>query len=73
MGGASDGCPVWKRPVGDRYFVVLLDEATRKIQVAIIHPGNVPSALAPLLPALPSSVARTTVESLVNLRLPGTK
>lgn len=73
VGGASDGCPVWKRPVGDRYFVVLLDEATRKIQVAIIHPGNVPSALAPLLPALPSSVARTTVESLVNLRLPGTK
>lgn len=70
VGGASDGCPVWKRPIGDRYFVVLLDEASRTIQVAVIHPGKVPSAAATLLPGLPSALPRSAIESLVAMRLP---
>lgn len=70
VGGASDGCPVWRRPIGDRYFTVLLDETTRTIQVAIVHPANVPAAAAPLLPSLPPSLSRATVDALVGLRLP---
>ncbi len=70
MGGPSDGCPVWRRPIGDRYFVVLLDESTRTIQLAIIHPGNVPGAAQPLLPALPAALSRETIDGLLDLRLP---
>lgn len=70
VGGRSDGCPVWRRPVGDRYFVVLLDEQTRTIQVALVHPANVPAAAAPLLPELPASLARSAIDGLVGLRLP---
>lgn len=70
VGGASAGCPVWKRPEGDRYFIVLLDEATRTIQVGIVHPGKVPAGIAPLLPAIPKAVPRSTIDALVGLRLP---
>jgi hypothetical protein len=70
VGGASNGCPVWRRPVGDRYFVVLLDEVTREIQISVIHPANVPSAAAPLLPSLPAMLGRDAVDALLALRLP---
>jgi hypothetical protein len=70
VGGASNGCPVWRRPIGDRYLTVLLDETTRTVQVGMIHPANVPAAAAPLLPALPPLIPRTTVDALVALRLP---
>jgi len=69
-GGASDGCPVWRRPEGDRYFMILLDEARRTIQVAIVHPENVPAAAAELLPNLPHALSRATVDSLIDMRLP---
>ncbi len=68
--GDSDGCPVWRRPDGDRYFFILLDEQQREIQVGIVHPANVPAALAPLLPELPSSVSRDTIDAALELRLP---
>ncbi len=70
-GGSSDGCPVWRRPVGDRYFMILLDEQRRTIQVAIIHPENVPAAAAELLPEFPATVGRNSIDGLVDLRLPG--
>ncbi|AKU99661.1 hypothetical protein AKJ09_06325 [Labilithrix luteola] len=73
VGGDANGCPVWRRPVGDRYFVVLLDEVKRTIQVAVIHPSNVPSAAASLLPALPPSLGRDTIDGLISLRLPAGK
>ena len=69
-GGSTDGCPVWRRPVGDRYFFILLDEASRSIQVGIIHPENIPAATGDLLPNLPGSITRDTVAALVSLRLP---
>jgi hypothetical protein len=69
-GGGSDGCPVWRRPVGDRYFFIALDEETREIQVGMIHPANIPAAAAALLPALPAAVERVTIQSLLDLRLP---
>ena len=41
-GGDSDGCPVGRRPEGDRYLFVLLDAPTRAIQVGMIHPEMPP-------------------------------
>jgi hypothetical protein len=69
-GGASDGCPAWRRPLGDRYFFIALDEEQREIQVGMIHPANVPTAAAGLLPSLPATVDRATIASILDLRLP---
>lgn len=70
VGGKADGCPVWRRPKGDRYLVVLLDETTRTVQVSVVHPQNIPAAIAALLPGIPAALERTTIDSLVSLRLP---
>jgi hypothetical protein len=60
-----------RRPeAGYRYFVILLDVASRTVQLGIIHPQKIPASIAPLLPALPGSIAQTTVDALVQLRLP---
>ncbi|HYQ30847.1 MAG TPA: DUF2403 domain-containing lipoprotein [Polyangiaceae bacterium] len=69
-GGATDGCPVWRRPEGDRYFFILLDEVTRQIQVGIIHPNRLPARVSGLLPSLPGSLARASIDALLELRLP---
>lgn len=69
-GGSSDGCPAWRRPDGDRYFFILLDQDTRTIQVGVVHPANIPSALSPLLPELPSALNRADIDAIVRLRLP---
>ena len=70
VGGDSDGCPVWRRPDGDRYFFILLDERERAIQVGVIHPGAIPSAAGALLPDLPATLPRVAVDQLLALRLP---
>jgi hypothetical protein len=70
-GGTTDGCPIWRRPNGDRFFFILLDEATRTIQVGVIHPESLPSSTGELLPSLPASVTRNTIDAMVALRLPG--
>lgn len=69
-GGSTDGCPIWRRPDGDRYFFILLDASTRTIQVGIIHPENIPAAVNALLPELPSNVSRPTIDAVLGLRLP---
>jgi hypothetical protein len=69
-GGEADGCPVWRRPVGDRYFMILLDEPSRTIQVAVVHPQGIPSKAAALLPDLPATLDRGMVDDLVAMRLP---
>jgi len=69
-GGDSDGCPVWRRPDGDRYFFIALDEATRMIQVGMIHPKNIPSGAAAVLPDLPGTVPRSGIDGILHLRLP---
>jgi hypothetical protein len=62
----------FRRPAdGYRYVIVLLDVATRTIQLAIIHPSKIPGPAAPLLPALPHGISRAVIDSLVNMRLPG--
>lgn len=70
VGGEATGCPVWRRPEGDRYFLLLLDEQTRTIQVAVVHPDNIDFTLSGLLPALPSALERVDIDALSKLRLP---
>ena len=70
FGGSTEGCPVWRRPDGDRFFFILLDEAERMIQVGIIHPARVPAAANGLLPSLPKLLPRADVDGLLALRLP---
>jgi hypothetical protein len=70
MDGQADGCPVWLRPEGTRYLVVLLDESRRMLQVAMLNPQVLPEAVAPLLPALPGQLSRQTIERIADLRLP---
>jgi hypothetical protein len=61
----------FRRPSeGLRYFVILLDVSSRSVQLATIHPRNLPAAAASLLPALPATVSASTVEAMRALRLP---
>ena len=69
-GEGSGGCPVWRRPEGDRYFFILLDQTERMIQVGIIHPGSVPTAAAAILPELPGALARADIDAMLRMRLP---
>ena len=62
--------PVWRRALDDRYYLFLLDEDTRSVQLAVLHPSALPEALSALLPALPNEVPRSLIEQLVGLRLP---
>lgn len=69
-GGSTDGCPVWRRPRGDRYFFILLDEVSRSIQVGMVHPEAIPEEMSPLLPTFQKDLSREAIDALVNLRLP---
>ncbi len=69
-GGPTDGCPVWRRPLGSRYFFILLDEATRTIQVGMIHPQKIPDRALSVLPHFPGRIERAGVDALLELRLP---
>ncbi|UJR85495.1 DUF2403 domain-containing lipoprotein [Sandaracinus amylolyticus] len=61
----------FRRPAeGYRYFLVLLDETSRTVQLAIVHPSEIPAAAAPLLPALPAEIDDGVVRGLLDLRLP---
>ena len=48
----------------------MLDVATRTVQLAIIHPDNVPTSLASMLPSLPATIDTATVDAMRGLRLP---
>jgi len=61
----------FRRPsAGFRYFLILFDVESRTVQMAMVHPQNVPAALAPILPALPGQVSRAAIDALLQLRLP---
>jgi hypothetical protein len=61
----------FRRPAGGyRYFVILMDEDTRTVQLAMIHPDNVPVEADPVLPGLPAVISRTDVDNLLSMRLP---
>ncbi len=67
---ASAEGPAWRRALDDRYYLFLLDEQSRTVQVAVIHPGKVPSAVQPILPTLPNVLPRSVVDGFLELRLP---
>ncbi len=77
MGALGSGDPIkspngfLRRPTtGYRYFILLLDVTTRTVQYAIVHPSKVPAGLGALLPSLPDQIPQTTVDSVIQLRLP---
>ena len=53
-----------------RYFLILLDEQTRTVQLGVVHPSAIPTAAAPLLPNLPAEITDAVVRDLIALRLP---
>ena len=62
----------FRRPAaGYRFFVMLLDVKTRQVQLALIHPANVPATVTAVLPGLPVQIQRATVDNMLALRLPG--
>ena len=70
--GGSAAHVAFRRPTqGYRYVLALFDVNTRQMQLAIIHPSKVPAAAAGLLPTLPRSISRATIDSLLAMRLPG--
>jgi hypothetical protein len=61
----------FRRPAtGYRYVLMLFDVTSRTVQLALVHPGNIPPALAGLLPSLPQQVGQASIDSLLQLRLP---
>ena len=61
----------FRRPAsGYRYFVILLDVPSRTVQLAIVHPSQIPPSIGALLPDLPASISPQIVEELLGLRLP---
>jgi hypothetical protein len=62
--------PAWRRARDDRFYLFLLDERSRTVQVAVIHPGNIPAAARAILPAMPNVITRSAVDGFANLRLP---
>lgn len=68
--GSGPGAAFRRPAEGYRYFVMLLDVASRSVQLAMVHPDAVPSSIGELLPALPASVTQATIDSLRALRLP---
>ena len=70
--GGTAAHVAFRRPTdGYRYVLALFDVNTRTMQLAIIHPSKVPAAAAGLLPSLPRSLGRATIDALLALRLPG--
>jgi hypothetical protein len=62
----------FRRPAaGYRFFVMLFDVDTRQVQLALIHPANVPATVSAVLPGLPQQIQRATVNNMLALRLPG--
>jgi hypothetical protein len=69
--GGSAAHVAFRRPTeGYRYVLALFDVNTRTMQLAIIHPSKVPAAAAGLLPALPKTLDRATIDALLAMRLP---
>ena len=71
FGGAAAHVAFRRPTEGYRYVLALFDVGTRQMQLAIIHPSKIPAAASGLLPSLPRSLDRATIDALLALRLPG--
>ncbi|MDB5106069.1 MAG: hypothetical protein JWP91_3758, partial [Fibrobacteres bacterium] len=62
----------FRRPTdGFRWFAILMDVKTRTVQLAMVHPGNMPPVLAAMASNPPAQVSRTSIADLLSMRLPG--
>ena len=71
--GARSNGPgaAFRRPeAGYRYFFVLLDVATRTVQLALVHPQRIPATLTKILPSLPATLDAAALGAVRGLRLP---
>jgi Tos1-like cell wall protein len=61
----------FRRPAqGYRYFIIHLDVASRTVQLGMVHPNAIPASIAAMLPGLPSTLSRSTIDAVLSLRLP---
>lgn len=61
----------FRRPEsGYRYFIILMDVASRTVQLAVVHPAQIPAPLASLLPNLPTDIPKAAIDAVLALRLP---
>jgi len=61
----------FRRPEGGyRYFLILMDVDSRTVQLAVVHPSQIPASIAPILPNLPPFLPKTAIDALSALRLP---
>jgi hypothetical protein len=68
--GRGPGAAFRRPAAGYRYFVMLLDQGSRTVQLAIVHPRKIPAGLAALLPDLPLQIPKTAVDGVLATRLP---
>jgi hypothetical protein len=69
--GIPTGVAFVRPDAGFRYFVILLDESTRTVQIGLVHPNAVPASVNTLLPNFPLEIPRSTIDAVLALRLPG--
>jgi hypothetical protein len=61
----------FRRPAaGYRYFLIMMDVDTRTVQLGIVHPQKIPVSITSLLPNMPTTIPRATVDAVIALRLP---
>jgi hypothetical protein len=53
-----------------RYFIVLFEEGSRSVQLAVISPARIPDAAAVVVPAIPERLTLADIRALLDLRLP---
>lgn len=68
--GQPTGAAFVRPANGFRYFVILLDESTRTVQIGLVHPGNIPASINGVLPNFPLQIPRATIDALLDMRLP---
>ncbi len=68
--GMGPGAAFRRPTAGPRYFLILLDETSRTVQLALVHPERIPEAAGALLPALPAELEASAIDALLQLRLP---
>ncbi|HVJ14654.1 MAG TPA: DUF2403 domain-containing protein [Polyangiaceae bacterium] len=68
--GLPTGAAFVRPAAGFRYFVILLDESSRTVQIGLVHPSNIPASVAALLPNFPLEIPRATIDAVLGLRLP---
>lgn len=67
--GKGPGAAFRRPAAGYRWFAVLMDAGTRTVQLAVLHPDNLPAA-AQGLAQPPAALPRAAIDALLAMRLP---